>query len=52
MARDPGEWYEERRRAAEEIREALAAARRAVVPDLTMIRDLRRLLAQLEYLGD
>jgi hypothetical protein len=52
MARDPGEWYEERRRAAEEIREALAAARRAAVPDLEKIRRLMRHLAQLEYLGD
>jgi hypothetical protein len=52
MARDPGEWYEERRRAAEETREALAAARRENPPDLTKIRRLQRLLAQLEYLGD
>ncbi len=52
MARDPGEWYEEKRQEAERLEALLAEARRERPTDPTKIRRLERALEQARYVGD
>jgi len=52
MARDPGEWYEEKRQEAERLEALLAEARRERPPDAQKIRRLERRLELARYVGD
>jgi len=52
MARDPGEWYEEKRQEAERLEVLVAEARRERPPDPIKIRRLERRLELARYVGD
>jgi hypothetical protein len=52
MARDPGEWYEERRQQAERLSAELAGARQVLEAAQAVVRRLERLLEQARYVGD
>ena len=52
MARDPGEWYEEKRLEAERLERELATAKVERPYDAAKVERLTRALEQARYVGD
>ena len=52
MAKDPGEWYEERRQEAERLEAELAGAQKALALIQRLTEDLRRAAERARYVGD
>jgi hypothetical protein len=52
MARDPGEWYEEKRLEAERLEHELAGARAVLEAARAVVRRLERQLELAKYVGD
>jgi hypothetical protein len=52
MARDPGDWYDERRQEADRLTAELAGARQVLDAVEAVVRRLERQLEQARFVGD
>jgi len=52
MAKDPGEWYEERRQKAEHLEHEIAGAQKALEVVRKVVEELKRAAERARYVGD
>jgi len=52
VAKDPGEWYEERRQEAERLEHELAGAQKALAVVQQLVKDMRKAAERARYVGD